>query len=137
MSLRPEMVRLHARRSWPRVDSGSQHFRDTVVALEMVLALFFSLTVVSVGFATLRTLGLAKGAVGLGLAAPAGLAVLALVSSWSMLLGVAPLVAGLLVFGIAAAGVGMALHDRRAILMAAGMLAREHRLAMATLLAAL
>src|SRR5437879_5413869 len=134
MSLRPEMVRLHARRSWPRVDSGSQHFRDTVVALEMVLALLFSLTVVSVGFATLRTLGLAKGAVGLGLAPPAGLAVLAIVSSWCMLRGFAPLVAGGLVFALAAAGLGVAVHDRRAIVMAARMLAREHRLAMATLL---
>src|SRR6266850_8318117 len=103
----------------------------------MVLALLFSLTVVSVGFATLRTLGLAKGAVGLGLAAPAGLAVLAIVSSWCMLLGFAPHVAGGLVLALAATGLGVALRDRRAIVMAATMLAQELRLATGSLLAAL
>src|SRR6266851_2719246 len=102
----------------------------------MVLALLFSLTVVSAGLATLRTLGLAKGAVGLGLAPPAGLAVLAIVSTWCMLLGVPPFLAAGAVGALAAVGLGVALHDRRSIGMATRMLAREHRLAMATLLAA-
>src|SRR5260221_8453235 len=82
------------------------YFGDTVDAPEMVLALLFSLTVVSAGFATLRALGLAKGAVALGLTAPVGLAVLAIGSSWCMLLGLPPVVAGGLVFALAAAGLG-------------------------------
>src|SRR6267143_2097051 len=75
----------------------------------MALALLFSLTVVSAGFATLRTLGLAKGAVGLGLAPPAGLAILTIVSSWCMLLGFVPLVAGGFVF--AGVQVPLSPHD--------------------------
>src|SRR5437899_1169361 len=93
------------------VFSGIWYFGDTVVAPEMVLAALFSLTVVSAGFATLRMLGLAKGAVALGLTPPAGLAVLAIVSSWCMLLGLPPLLTGALVFALAAAGLGLALYD--------------------------
>lgn len=103
----------------------------------MVLAVLFSFAVTCAGFATLRVLGLAKSAAGFGLAPPAGLTVMAIVSSWSMLLGAPPLVAAVALFAIVLAGLGLAYRDRRSILTAARTLMGEQRLSLAGLLVSL
>jgi hypothetical protein len=102
----------------------------------MVLAALFSLAIVSAGFATLRILGLAKGAVALGLVAPTGVAVLATLSTWCAILGAPSPTAGVVVLGVALSGLGLGLADRRSILLAARTLVREQQLTLTVLVAA-
>jgi hypothetical protein len=103
----------------------------------MLLAAAFSFAVVSAGFATLRTLGLAKGAVAVGVTPAAGLAVLAIVSTWMRLLGVPPPLPGLAVLSIAVAGLGLAAYDYQALRLTAAIVLREQRIALAVFAAAL
>ena len=91
----------------------------------------------SVGFGVLRILGVANGTVGLGLAPAVGLALLAVVSSWCVLIGAPPPVAGVVVYALALVGLALGIHDRQAVIEAARALAREQRVAAALLVAAL
>jgi hypothetical protein len=103
----------------------------------MVFAVVFSLAVVSAGFAGLRTLGLAKGAIGIGLSPAAGLAILTVVSTWTIDLGLPPPLPGVLVLSVAMMGLGLAARDRQAIGLTLRTVVREQRLALALLLTAL
>ena len=99
----------------------------------MALAIVFAALVISAGFATLRTLGLSKGAVAIGLAPGAGLAVLSVVSTWLVLLAAPAPVAGLAVLVVAVAGLAMLERDRSTILDAVVTLWVEQRVALITL----
>jgi hypothetical protein len=95
----------------------------------MLFEILFSLIVLSAGYATLRTLGLAKGAASLGLVPAAGLAITTLVSTWSGLFGGAPPTPGVLVLLCGLAGVGWAIADREWLWRAMRGFVREHGLA--------
>ncbi len=103
----------------------------------MALAVLFALTVLSIGFGVSRVLGLPKGVARLGLAPVIGLAAAATTSSWCVLLGAPPPVAGMVLYGLALVGLAYGVADRHAIVDAARTVAREQRLAGALLLAAL
>src|SRR5579872_6789324 len=103
----------------------------------MAVAVLFSLTVVSAGFGALRALGVGRGVLGLGLAPATGLGVLAVVASWSVLLGAPAPVPGVLVYGIALVGLALAVADRAAVVLAVRGVVSEQGLAVATLIAAL
>jgi Family of unknown function (DUF6541) len=103
----------------------------------MAIATLFVVLVVSAGFATLRLLGLAKGAHGLSLVAPAGLASLAIVSTWTASGGLPPPAGGAIVLGFALAGLALAVADRHALSLALRELLGEQRLACVLLLTAL
>jgi hypothetical protein len=104
----------------------------------MALALAFVLMVLGAGFGVLRVLGSSKGALQIGLAPAAGLAVLAVVATWSLGLGWPPPLAGLLVLSIGLAGLlSMASDGPLAAGLALATLVRQHRLASALLGAAL
>jgi Family of unknown function (DUF6541) len=79
----------------------------------MAIAFLFALTVVAAGYATLRILGVAKGALGFGLAPAAGVAVLSIIASWSVLLGAPPPLPGLMVVVAALPGVVLMMADHR------------------------
>jgi hypothetical protein len=79
----------------------------------MAIAFLFAVTVVAAGYATLRILGVAKGALGFGLAPAAGVAVLSIIASWSVLLGAPPPLPGLLVVVAAVPGVVLMIADHR------------------------
>ncbi|MDQ3809885.1 MAG: hypothetical protein M3336_06295 [Chloroflexota bacterium] len=73
----------------------------------MTSALFglaFLFVVCSAGYATLRALRLQQGLLRLGLVAPAGLAILCVLSTWAVALRAPPPAPGLLVLGLAAFG---------------------------------
>jgi hypothetical protein len=99
----------------------------------MAIAFLFALTVVAAGYAALRGLGVAKGALGLGLAPAAGLAVLSIVSSWSVLLVAPPPLPGVIAALVALVGVALAVADHRSIRAAARTIWHEQRVALATL----
>src|SRR5579859_7616018 len=103
---------------------------SALAARRMVFAVVFSLAVVSAGFAALRMLGLAKGAVGIGLAPAAGLAVLAIVSTWTTLLGVPPPLRGVAVLIVTVAGLILGARDRNAVALTARIVFREQRVAL-------
>jgi hypothetical protein len=98
----------------------------------MAIAPLFALTVVAAGYAALRVLGVAKGALGIGLAPAAGLAVLSIVSTWSVLLGAPPPLPGWFVVLVALVGVSVAVADHR-ILPAGTTLWRDQRLPLVVL----
>src|SRR4030081_3534117 len=100
----------------------------------MLLEILFALMVVSAGYATLRALGLAKGAASLGIVPAAGLATTALVATWSGILGAPPPVSGVLVLLCSLGGLSWAIADRQWLWAAVRGFVREHRLA-ATFLA--
>jgi hypothetical protein len=102
----------------------------------MAIAILFSFSILSGGFAVLRAVGLARGMVGLGLTPAIGLGVLAIVSTWSVLLGVQAPVPGVLVFGATIAGLVLVMVDRQSIVRAATELVRKHRIAAVILAAA-
>ena len=103
----------------------------------MALAILFSLTIVAAGFAVLRILCLAKQDVGFGLSPAAGLAVLATISTWAVLLGTPPLLPGVLVFGMGLTGCAFALADRSVIRNAVLSALRKQQVATANLVASL
>src|SRR5438445_13508786 len=103
----------------------------------MAIALLFALFVTSTGFAAVRALGLAKGALVVGIAPGVGISALAIVSSWIALLRLPPPVAGI-AFGVAALyGLALALRERKGILEAARALWREQWPALVTLVGAM
>ena len=61
----------------------------------MPIAILFALLVISAGAAVWRMFGLGKGVAAVGLAPAAGLAVLAIVSTWTGLLNLPPPLPGL------------------------------------------
>lgn len=89
------------------------------------LAILFVMTVVCAGFATLRVLGIAKGAVALGLVPAAGVSLLVTLATWGIHLGVPPPVPGLGVLGIAVSGLALGYADRQSLGEAVRTLVRE------------
>src|SRR5438445_681741 len=103
----------------------------------MPIAILFALLVISAGAAVLRMFGLGKGVAALGLAPAAGLAVLAIVSTWTGLLNLAPPLPGLALLAIALAGASLTVGDRQTVAAASRALIAEQPLASGTLLIAL
>jgi hypothetical protein len=99
----------------------------------MALGILSELTVLSAGYGVLRILGLARSLVGLGLTPAAGLAVLAIVATWCVLLNVPPPGAGIAVYGVGMAGLTLLIGDWRRISSAARLLDGKQRLALLTL----
>src|SRR3954466_10566277 len=91
----------------------------------MVVTVLFALAVWSVGFGTLRLLGLAKGPLALGISPSVGLALIAIASTWMGLLQVPPPVPGLVLGAICLVGLGMVARDGRAIGHATTGVARQ------------
>src|SRR5579859_2589418 len=102
----------------------------------MLLAIAFAVLVMGAGYAALRLLQVGKGAVSLGLAAPTGLSVLAILTSWVSLLRLPWPTAGAVWWLIALIGVIAVVHDRAALLNTARLLWLEQRVATVTLGAA-
>jgi hypothetical protein len=92
--------------------------------------------VLTTGYAVVRLLGLAKGASAVGLVPAAGLATLAVVTTWCGLLGAPAPSAGILVLICSLVGVGLAVVDREWLLTAVAGLLRHDRLAAVVLGAA-
>src|SRR5438067_362008 len=92
----------------------------------MLVAIIFSFLVLSAGYAALRLLGLAKGAIALGLVPAAGLAVTAIIATWSGLLRASPPIPGILVLGCSACGCVMVLRDREPLMGAMRGFGRQH-----------
>lgn len=103
----------------------------------MVIAILFSLTVVCAGTVALRTIGVAKGALSVGLTPAAGLAVLTIVSTWSVGLGAPPPWPGVAIFILALVGLVLVVADHQSIAVEAKKLAGEQRLPVVTLATAL
>jgi hypothetical protein len=103
----------------------------------MAVAVLFSLTVVSAGYAVLRVLGLAKGALGYGLTAPIGLAAMTALSGWTVLTGGRPPWPGIAVWGLALIGLGLVVTNRQPLVLALRQFAVEQKSAVGTLVAAL
>lgn len=102
----------------------------------MLIGLFFSVLIVCAGLAFLRLAGLMKGPTALGLAPAGGLALLAITTSWSTLLGAPTIVGAVLVAGLGVCGLVLVwreLSTARAILATRG----ENRLAFGLLTLAL
>lgn len=102
----------------------------------MLTAILFALLVLGAGYLALRGLAVAKGATAAGLAPAAGLALTSLVATWCGLLGAPVPVAGLLVLAWSVAGLVLAVADRAELLGAARAFARQDRLAVVLLAAA-
>jgi len=81
----------------------------------MAVAVVFAVLVVGAGYATMRALGLAKGPVGLGLAANAGLAATSMLGTWAVAAHVPPPVPGLAVVALGLSGVVLAARDARVV----------------------
>jgi hypothetical protein len=92
----------------------------------MLVAIVFSLLVLTAGYATLRLFGLAKGAVGLGLLPAAGLATTAVVATWSGLLRAPPPLPGILVVACSLCGCLLLLRDRDSAISASAGFVRQH-----------
>src|ERR671933_772342 len=101
----------------------------------MLVAIVFSLLVLSAGYAALRLLGLAKGAMAPGLVPAAGLALTAVVATWSGLLRAPPPIPGILVVACSVCGGVLVMRDHESLRRALGGFVRQHRAA-AGLLAA-
>src|SRR5215218_499936 len=99
----------------------------------MAVAVLFTLVVVAAGYAMLRLVGLAKGTTALGLAPASGLACLAVLASWCVVLRLPAPVAGLLVIAVGAVGLVLAASERRSLGLALTAIAHEHRFATAVL----
>jgi hypothetical protein len=100
-------------------------------------AILFAVVTFSAGIAALRGLGLAKGAVAVGRAPGAGLAVLAVVSTWLALLNAPPPSAGCAAVVIGALGLVVIARERSAVIQAIQTVQRQQRLALPLLVAAL
>src|SRR5438067_9175778 len=98
----------------------------------MVIAISFCAVVVAAGFGLLKLLGLTKGLLGLGLAPAAGLALLAIVTTWTTLLGAPPVLGTVLLLGTALVGLYLAGHEYSAARHALSV-AGEHRPALVVL----
>jgi hypothetical protein len=103
----------------------------------MLVGILFALLVLCTGYATLRVLGLAKGAASVGLAPAAGLALTAVLSAWCGLDGVPPPLAGLLVLLCSVAGLALLAIDRDWLRTAVASFWKDHRVAALLLGAAL
>jgi hypothetical protein len=103
----------------------------------MLAGPLFALVVLSVGYATLRVLGLAKGAAALGIVPAAGLATAVLGSTWVGIWGIGRPAPGALVLLCSLAGIGLAVADRDWLWRAIDGFVREHRLSAALLAAAI
>src|SRR5438128_1963373 len=103
----------------------------------MPIAILFALLVISAGAAVLRVFGLGKGVAALGLAPAGGLAVLAIMSTWTGLLNLPPPLPGLALLAIALAGASLTVGDRQTVAAATRALIAEQPLASGTLLIAL
>jgi hypothetical protein len=95
----------------------------------MLLGLLFAALVLSAGYALPRVMGRSKGAVALGVLAPAGVAMLTCLTTWSTLVGAPPPTAGVLVAGMALAGLALVIVDRRSLLDAVAHAVGEYRTA--------
>src|SRR5260370_37349448 len=84
----------------------------------MLLGLGFSLLVVVIGWAMLRVLRLAKGPLAIGLAPGAGLAAIAVLTSWPTLLGGHELIAALFLALAGVVGLAFAVVHRNQIVEA-------------------
>src|SRR5262249_15293888 len=93
--------------------------------------------VLSSGFAYLRVVGLSASPLALGLAAPAGLGTLVVVSSWGVLVGLPAPLGGILALLTSLIGIALALAERDALALGAGKWWCEQRLACGLLAAAL
>jgi len=102
----------------------------------VIVATVFAALVLSSGYGVVRLMGLAKGATTLGVAPAAGLAVLAVVTTWCGLSGAPAPIAGGLVGVCSILGLGLGVADREAIAGSLRALAREHRLALVLLVGA-
>jgi hypothetical protein len=103
----------------------------------MAIGILFAVLVVSAGFAILRCVQHAKGVLALGLAPASGLALLAVISTWSGLSGLRSPLPGAAVLVIGLAGASLGFYDRQSIVGAIRTLLREQRAASATLFIAL
>ena len=103
----------------------------------MTLAVLFALTLLGVGYGSLRATGVPRGVSWLGLAPVVGLAVAAIAASWCALLGVPPPVGAIALYGFMLVGLGTAVADRKALAEAVRAFVSEQRLAVALLLVAL
>src|SRR5260370_17484387 len=101
----------------------------------MLLGLGFSLLVVVIGWAMLRVLRLAKGPLAIGLAPGAGLAAIAVLTSWPTLLGGHELIAALCLALAGVVGLAFAVVHRNQIFEALDN-AHGQRLAFAVLIVA-
>ena len=101
----------------------------------VLVAIVFSLLALTTGYAALRGLGLAKGVSALGLVPAAGLAVMAVVATWSGLLGAPPPSPGVLVLACSLCAVLLMLRERDVLLSASAGFLRQHRGAAALLTA--
>jgi hypothetical protein len=91
----------------------------------------------SSGYAFVRGLGLAKGASALGVVPAAGLGLLAVLTTWCGLAGAPASTAGVLVGLCSLIGLALAVADREWLGSSALAMARQHRLAVVLLVAAL
>ncbi|MBV9895634.1 MAG: hypothetical protein JO020_15835, partial [Chloroflexi bacterium] len=103
----------------------------------MLIGLALVAVGLSSGYAVTRGLGLAKGAAAVGVVPAAGLALLAVLTTWSGLAGAPAPTAGLLVALCSLAGLGLVIADRESLGGSVAAMARQHRLAMLLLVAAL
>jgi hypothetical protein len=101
----------------------------------MVLAVVFVVVELAVGYGVVRVLGLAKGAIVLGLVPAAGLAFSAVVATWLGWTGAPPPLAGLVVLACAVASAVLLVADRDWLAASVRGFVRHDRLA-AVLLAA-
>jgi uncharacterized protein DUF6541 len=102
----------------------------------VIVATVFAALVLLSGYGVVRLLGLAKGATTLGVAPACGLALLAVITTWSGMMDVPAPAAGGLVALCSVVGLGLAIADREALAASLRALAREHRLALTLLVAA-
>ena len=93
----------------------------------MLVALVYSALVLSCGYAVLRPLGLLKGPLGLALLAPAGIASIAVLSTWFTSFGLRAPLASLSVLALGLVGAGLVVRDWSSLRQAAASFAREHR----------
>ena len=108
-----------------------------MAATGLLVGLVLVCAVLASGYGVVRLLGLNKGVATLGLAPAAGLALLAVITTWCGLSGVRSPVAGCLVGVCTLAGLGLGVADRESLGASARALARGHRVALALLVAAL
>jgi hypothetical protein len=103
----------------------------------MATAVLLCLVVLIAGFVFLRAVGLAASPLALGLAAPAGLATLVVISSWGVFVGLPAPGGGILVLLTSLTGSVLAIAERDALMIATRKLWCDQRHACGVLAAAL
>src|SRR5262249_25561544 len=115
------------------VSNMPRRVHDCHLVVQMFVALVFSFIVVGCGFATLRGLRLLKAPIVVALLVPAGLAVLAIVSTWLSAIPLPPPTRGVAVVVVAALGLIGMLRDRLALVAAIRSLAGREKVGTALL----